>query len=63
MTFVRHSGILRGKENRMPGLDELTNPDELAEMLRRVLTEGKIELLYDAAGNWPLFPTPPLPGS
>jgi hypothetical protein len=35
----------------MPGLDELTNPDELAEMIRRVLTEGQIELLYDEAGN------------
>jgi hypothetical protein len=35
----------------MPGLDELTNPNELAEMLHRVITERQIEVVYDEEGN------------
>jgi hypothetical protein len=51
LTFARDIGIMGRKEKPMPGLDELSMPDELAEVVRRVLNDGTIELLYDGEGN------------
>jgi hypothetical protein len=51
LTFTRHSGIMEREETPMPGLDELTNPNELAEMFHRVITQRQIEVVYDEEGN------------
>jgi hypothetical protein len=35
----------------MPDLDELTNTHDMAALIRRVLTEDQIEVLFDEEGN------------
>src|SRR5437773_1426446 len=51
LTFGHGFGIMSGEETPMPDLDELTNTNDVAAVIRRVLTEDQIEVLFDEEGK------------
>src|SRR5215212_9128201 len=42
---------MRREETSMPDLDELTTTNDVAAVIRRVLAEDQIEVLFDEEGN------------